>query len=334
VTVDEVREIVIVGSGPAGLTAAIYTARANLHPLMLEGEPSSTSDQPGGQLMLTTDVENYPGFVEGIMGPDLMGRFRAQAERFGAEIVTSKATRVDLSRRPFRVWAPNPSTGVETEVRARSLIVATGARALMLDLESEKRLLGYGVSTCATCDGFFFRDQAIAVVGGGDSAMEEAIFLTKFAESVTIVHRRKALRASKILQDRAFRNPKIRFKWDSVVTDVLGGTKVEGVRLRNTVSGEESVMPVSGLFVAIGHVPNTDLFAGQLDMDANGYLLTHDGTRTNVDGVFACGDVQDHVYRQAVTAAGTGCMAAIDAERWLEAHHEAPQDMLRTPTEW
>jgi thioredoxin reductase (NADPH) len=331
---DEVREIVIVGSGPAGLTAAIYTARANLRPLMFEGEPSSTSDQPGGQLMLTTDVENYPGFVDGIMGPDLMGRFRAQAERFGAEIVTSKATRVDLGSRPFRVWTVEPSTGREVEVRARAVIVATGARSLMLDLESERRLLGYGVSTCATCDGFFFRGRTIAVVGGGDSALEEAIFLTKFADTVTIIHRRKDLRASKIMQDRAFRNPKIRFQWDSVVTEVLGDTKVEGVRLRNTVSGEESVLAVAGLFVAIGHAPNTDVFAGQLAMDANGYLLTHDGTHTSVDGVFACGDVQDHVYRQAITAAGSGCMAAIDAERWLEAHHEAPPDMVMTPTEW
>jgi thioredoxin reductase (NADPH) len=331
---EEVREVVIVGSGPAGLTAAIYAARANLRPLVVEGEPSSTSDQPGGQLMLTTDVENYPGFVDGIMGPDLMGRFRAQAERFGATYLSTKATRVDLSSRPFRVWAPDPSTGVEREIQSHALIVSTGARSLMLDLESESRLLGYGVSTCATCDGFFFRGQPIAVVGGGDSALEEAIFLTKFAESVAVIHRRKELRASKIMQDRAFRNPKIRFIWDSVVTEVLGDTKVEAVRLRNIVSEEITVQPVSGLFVAIGHVPNTDLFAGQLDMDENGYLITHDGSRTNVDGVFACGDVQDHVYRQAITAAGSGCMAAIDAERWLEAHGEAPADLIETPTEW
>jgi thioredoxin reductase (NADPH) len=331
---EEVREVVIVGSGPAGLTAAIYTARANLRPLVVEGEPSSTSDQPGGQLMLTTDVENYPGFVDGIMGPDLMGRFRAQAERFGAHSLTSKATRVDLSSRPFRVWAPDPSTGVEQEIQSRAVIVSTGARSLMLDLESEKRLLGYGVSTCATCDGFFFRGQPIVVVGGGDSALEEAIFLTKFADSVTVIHRRKELRASKIMQDRAFRNPKIRFIWDSVVTDVLGDTKVEAVRIRNVVSEESSVLPVSGLFVAIGHIPNTDLFAGQLDMDENGYLTTHDGSRTNVEGVFACGDVQDHVYRQAVTAAGSGCMAAIDAERWLEAQGEAPPDLIETTTDW
>jgi thioredoxin reductase (NADPH) len=331
---EEIREVVIVGSGPAGLTAAIYTARANLRPLVVEGEPSSSSDQPGGQLMLTTDVENYPGFVDGIMGPDLMGRFRAQAERFGAAYMTSKATRVDLTSRPFRVWAPDPSSGVEQEIQSRAVIVSTGARSLMLDLESEKRLLGYGVSTCATCDGFFFRGQPIAVVGGGDSALEEAIFLTKFADSVTVIHRRKELRASKIMQDRAFKNPKIRFIWDTVVTEVLGDVKVEGVRVSNVVTEEGTVMPVSGLFVAIGHVPNTDLFAGQLDMDENGYLTTHDGSRTNIEGVFACGDVQDHRYRQAVTAAGSGCMAAIDAERWLEAQGEAPADLVETTTDW
>jgi thioredoxin reductase (NADPH) len=223
---------------------------------------------------------------------------------------------------------------VEQEIQSRAVIVSTGARSLMLDLESEKRLLGYGVSTCATCDGFFFRGQPIVVVGGGDSALEEAIFLTKFADSVTVIHRRKELRASKIMQDRAFRNPKIRFIWDTVVTDVLGDTKVEAVRIRNVVSEESSVLPVSGLFVAIGHIPNTDLFAGQLDMDENGYLTTHDGSRTNVEGVFACGDVQDHVYRQAVTAAGSGCMAAIDAERWLEAQGEAPPDLIETTTDW
>jgi thioredoxin reductase (NADPH) len=328
-----VREVIIIGSGPAGLTAAIYTARANLRPLVIEGEPSSTSDQPGGQLMLTTDVENYPGFVDGIMGPDLMGRFRAQAERFGAEYLTEKATRVDLSQRPFRVWTTGHD-GNEVEYRAHSVIVATGARALMLDLESESRLLGHGLSTCATCDGFFFRGQHIAVVGGGDSAVEEAIFLTKFAETVTLIHRRKELRASKILQDRAFKNPKIRFQWDSVVTDVLGDSKVEGVRIRNVLTDEESVLDVSGLFVAIGHVPNTDLFRGQLALDANGYLHTHEGSLTEVEGVFACGDAQDHVYRQAITAAGSGCMAAIDAERWLEAHAEAPPDIAETQTNW
>jgi thioredoxin reductase (NADPH) len=332
--VDEDREVVILGSGPAGLTAAIYAARANLRPLVIEGQPSSNSDQPGGQLMLTTDVENYPGFVDGIMGPDLMGRFRAQAERFGAEYLTSKATRVDLSSRPFRIWAPDPSTGEDREILTRSVIVSTGARSLMLGLESEKRLLGYGVSTCATCDGFFFRGQPIAVVGGGDSAIEEAIFLTKFADSVALIHRRKDLRASKFMQDRAFRNPKIRFIWDTVVTDILGDNKVEGIALRNVVSDERTVMPVSGLFVAIGHEPNTDLFAGQLDMDENGYLITHDGSRTNIEGVFACGDVQDHIYRQAITAAGSGCMAAIDTERWLESHGDAPADLIPTPTEW
>jgi len=328
------RDIIIIGSGPAGLTAAIYSARANLRPLVIEGFPSSTSDQPGGQLMLTTDVENYPGFVDGIMGPDLMGRLRAQAERFGAEYLTSKVSRVDLSARPFRVWAPDPATGEELEFTAKAVIVSTGARSLMLGIESERRLMGYGVSTCATCDGFFFRGAHIAVVGGGDSALEEAIFLTKFADSVTVIHRRKELRASKIMQDRAFKNPKVKFIWDSIVSDVVGDNKVEGVVVRNVVTDEETELPVSGLFVAIGHVPNTDIFKGRLDMDENGYLITHDGSRTNIEGVFACGDVQDHVYRQAITAAGSGCMAAIDSERWLEAHGEAPATLQETPTEW
>jgi thioredoxin reductase (NADPH) len=319
-----VRDVIIIGSGPAGLTAAIYSARANLAPLVIEGEPSSTSDQPGGQLMLTSEIENFPGFVEGLAGPELMANMRSQAARFGAEYLTTKVTRVDLSSRPFRVWAPDPSTGKEVEHLARSVIVSTGARSLMLGLEAEQRLLSRGVSTCATCDGFFFRGQEIAVIGGGDSALEEAIFLTKFGESVTVIHRRKELRASKIMQDRAFKNPKIRFIWDSVVTDIVGEGKVEGVHLRNTVTGETSFLPVQGLFVAIGHAPNTDLFGGQLDMDDAGYLLTAVGsTATSVPGVFACGDVQDHVYRQAVTAAGTGCMAAIDAERWLEANPAA-----------
>jgi len=307
-----------VGSGPAGLTAAIYTARANLHPLVIEGEPSSDSDQPGGQLMLTTEVENYPGFEDGIMGPELMARFRGQAARFGAGYLTAKASRVDFSARPFGIWVGDPETP-EPTYRARSVIVATGARSLMLGLPSEARLLGHGVSTCATCDGFFFRGQHIAVVGGGDSAMEEATFLTKFGERVTVIHRRKELRASKIMQDRAFRNPRIDFMWDAQVSDVLGERSVEGVRIKNVATAEESTLPVTGLFVAIGHAPNTDLFRGQLDMDENGYLVTHGGARTNVEGVFACGDVQDHVYRQAVTAAGSGCMAAIDAERWLDA---------------
>jgi len=331
---DQVRDVIIVGSGPAGLTAAIYTARANLRPLVIEGQPSSTSDQPGGQLMLTTDVENYPGFVDGIMGPDLMGRFRAQAERFGAQFLTSKVTRCDFSSRPFRVWAPDPSTGEEQEFASHAVIVSTGARSLGLGLESERRLMGYGVSTCATCDGFFFRGRDIAVVGGGDSALEEATFLTKFADTVTLIHRRKELRASKIMQDRAFKNPKIRFLWDTIVVDVTGTTKVESLKLRNVVTEEETELPVAGLFVAIGHVPNTDLFAGQLDRDDNGYLITHDGSRTNIEGVFACGDVQDHVYRQAITASGSGCMAAIDSERWLEAQGEAPAAINETPTEW
>ena len=324
-----VRDVIIIGSGPAGLTAAIYTARANLKPLLLEGEPSSSGDQPGGQLMLTTEVENYPGFVDGIQGPDLMAAFRAQAARFGAELVTAKVTRVDFSSRPFGVWVG------EEEYRARSVIISTGARSLMLNLPNEQRLLGYGVSTCATCDGFFFRDEEIAVVGGGDSALEEALFLTKFASKVYVIHRRKELRASKIMQDRAFRNDKIEFVWDSVVTDVLGDTAVEGVAVRNVASGEETTLPIAGLFVAIGHVPNTSIFEGQLDMDDRGYLLPRDrSSYTNVDGVFASGDVQDSVYRQAVTAAGSGCMAAIDAERWLETQHVASPDHAETPSNW
>ncbi|MCU1354002.1 MAG: thioredoxin reductase [Acidimicrobiales bacterium] len=321
-TTSDVQKVLIIGSGPAGLTAAVYAARASLAPLMLEGEPSSTSDQPGGQLMLTTEVENYPGFPEGIMGPDLMMRFREQAVRFGTHIETVKATRVDFSERPFKVWTGDPEAP-EPTYRAESIIVSTGAQALMLGLEDEQRLLGHGVSTCATCDGFFFRGQDIAVVGGGDSAVEEATFLTKFADSVSLVHRRDELRASKIMQERAYANPKIRFVWDSTVDQVHGDTKVENVTLRNLKTGDTSKLDVTGLFVAIGHRPNTDLFVGQLDMDEAGYIVTHDGSRTNVDGVFACGDVQDHVYRQAITAAGSGCMAAIDAERWLEAqaHH-------------
>ncbi len=324
----DVRDVIIIGSGPAGLTAAVYTARANLRPLVIEGEPSSSSDQPGGQLMLTTEVENYPGFVDGVMGPELMAYFRAQAARFGTEYLTAKVSRVDLSERPFTVWVG------DHEHRSRSVIVATGARALSLGLPNEQRLMGHGVSTCATCDGFFFRGTEIAVVGGGDSALEEAIFLTKFADKVSVIHRRKELRASKIMQERAFKNDKIHFVWDSVVTDVLGDGMVSGVRVRNVVSGEETSIPVAGVFVAIGHVPNTTLFQGQLDMDSTGYLLTQDGsTRTNVEGVFACGDVQDRTYRQAVTAAGSGCMAAIDAERWLESQpHES--EIVQTPTEW
>ncbi|MGA3214451.1 MAG: thioredoxin-disulfide reductase [Acidimicrobiales bacterium] len=310
------REVVILGSGPAGLTAAIYAARADLRPLVLEGEPSSTSDQPGGQLMLTTEVENFPGFTHGVLGPELMVSMRAQAERFGAEIVTERAFRVDLSAAPIAVWTGDTQAS-EPAVKAKSLIIATGARSLMLGIDNEARLLGYGVSTCATCDGFFFRGKQIVVVGGGDSALEEALFLTKFGDNVTVVHRRKELRASKIMQDRAFTNDKITFRWDSVVTDVLGAERVTGVRVKDVNTGEESDLAAEGVFVAIGHAPNTDLFARQLELDEAGYLVTHDGTKTSVPGVFACGDVQDHTYRQAVTGAGSGCMAAIDVERYL-----------------
>ena len=309
------RHVIIIGSGPAGLTAAVYAARANLNPLVIEGEVSSTGDQPGGQLMTTTEVENFPGFPDGIMGPDLMMRFRDQATRFGAECQTAKVTRVDFSQPPFGVWVG------EEEYRAESVIVATGAQAVMLGLEAESRLLGHGLSTCATCDGFFFRGCEIGVVGGGDSALEEALFLTKFGSKVTVIHRRDTLRASKIMQDRAMANDKIEFLWDTVVTDLEGDTKLSGVQVMNVKTRAASTLPVDGLFVAIGHTPNTDLFKGQLDMDDGGYLLTHDGSRTSIEGVFACGDVQDHVYKQAITAAGSGCMAAIDAERWLEARH-------------
>jgi len=307
------RNVIIIGSGPAGLTAAVYTARANLEPLVIEGEPSSTSDQPGGQLMLTTDIENFPGFPTAISGPELMTNMREQAARFGAEYLTEKVMSIDFSERPFKVNVR------DTVYTADAIIVATGARSIMLGLDAEARLLSHGLSTCATCDGFFFRGQEIAVVGGGDSAMEEATFLTKFATKVTIIHRRDTLRASKIMQDRAFANPKIEFLWNHTVVDLLGEDRLVGARVQNTVSGEESVLDVTGLFVAIGHSPNTDLFKGVLDMDENGYVVTQSGsTWTNVEGVFACGDVQDHTYRQAITAAGSGCMAAIDAERWLE----------------
>ena len=316
------RKVVIIGSGPAGLTAALYAARAQLEPLVVEGEPSSTSDQPGGQLMLTTEVENYPGFVDGVMGPELMGIMRAQAERFDAQLRPGKVNRLGLGLWPFEVWVGDPAAG-EPTVLADTVIVATGARSLMLGVDNEDRLLGYGVSTCATCDGFFFREQHIAVVGGGDSAMEEALFLTRFASKVTVVHRRDELRASKIMQERAFANPKIEFAWSSTVTDVLGDTKVSGVRLCDTVTGERRELDVTGLFVAIGHEPNSSLVNGQLQLEDNGYVKTFDGTtRTSMEGVFACGDVQDHVYRQAVTSAGSGCMAAMDAERWLEARGE------------
>ena len=309
------HQVVIIGSGPAGLTAAIYTARANLSPLVIEGEPSSTSDQPGGQLMLTTEVENFPGFPEGIMGPELMMRCREQAARFGAEFLTAKATAVDFSERPFKVWVRDD---LHT---ADSIIVSTGAQSLMLGLEAEQRLLGHGLSTCATCDGFFFRGQEIAVVGGGDSAIEEASFLTKFASKVHLLVRRNELRASKIMQERAHANEKIEIMWNTVVDDLVGTDKLEGAIIRDTQTGATSTLPVTGLFVAIGHRPNTDLFKGVLDMEDNGYLITQAGSSyTNIDGVFACGDVQDHTYRQAITAAGSGCMAAIDCERWLEAH--------------
>ena len=314
-------EVAIVGSGPAGLTAAIYAARANLHPVVLEGEPSSTSDQPGGQLMLTTDVENYPGFPEGVMGPELMQRFRDQAVRFGAQIHTVKASRVDFSKPPYGIWIGDPDAD-EPALRARTVIVSTGAQSIMLGLDREVELVGHGLSTCATCDGFFFRDQHIAVVGGGDSAMEEATFLTRFASRVTIIHRRDALRASKIMQQRAFDNERIDFMWNSVVEEYLGESTLAGLRIRDTKTGETSILDVTGCFIAIGHRPNTDLFVGQLKMKENGYLITEpNSTRTVVEGVFACGDVQDDYYRQAVTAAGTGCMAAIEAERYLESLH-------------
>jgi thioredoxin reductase (NADPH) len=308
----------IAGSGPAGLTAAVYTARAQLSPVVVEGEPSSTSDQPGGQLMLTTEVENYPGFPDGVLGPELMTAMRSQAARFGATIVTAKVTKVHLESSPFAVWTADPSAQ-DPDYEAETLIIATGAQALMLGVPGEDRLVGYGVSTCATCDGFFFRNQHIAVVGGGDSALEEALFLTRFASKVTVVHRRDRLRASRIMQDRAFSNPVIEFAWTQQVAEVLGDAKVTGVRLRHSVTREEQVLPVTGVFVAIGHRPNTSVFSGQVELDGQGYVVTRNGTATNVAGVFACGDVQDDTYRQAVTAAGSGCMAAIDAERWLEA---------------
>jgi len=319
----DVRDVIIVGSGPAGLTAAIYAARANLAPLVIEGEPSSTSDQPGGQLMLTTEVENYPGFPEGVMGPELMVRFREQALRFGADVRTEKVSRVDVAAQPFGVWVGDPDAA-EPTYQARALIISTGAQSLMLGLPDEGRLIGHGVSTCATCDGFFFRDHEIAVVGGGDSAIEEATFLTKFASKVTLLVRRDQLRASKIMQERAFSNPKIEIRWNTVVTEIVGDTKLDHIVVQDVLTGESSPLPVTGLFVAIGHKPNTDLVKGQLELEDNGYLITGQwggASTTNVEGVFACGDVQDHTYRQAITAAGSGCQAAIDAERWLEAQH-------------
>lgn len=315
------HKVVIIGSGPAGLTAAIYTARANLEPLLLEGEPSSTSDQPGGQLMLTTEVENFPGFPEGVMGPELMENFRAQAIRFGTDARQEKVSKVDFSQRPFKIWVGDPEAPEPTYL-AQSVIVSTGARSLMLNLERERELIGHGVSTCATCDGFFFRDHHIAVVGGGDSAVEEASFLSKFAAKVTLIHRRDELRASKIMQDRALANPKIEMAWNCEVVEIHGDTKLAGVTLKDTTTGETRELDVTGLFVAIGHRPNSDLFADILDRDENGYLITGPGSYTNIEGVFACGDVQDHTYRQAITASGSGCMAAIDAERWLEAQED------------
>jgi thioredoxin reductase (NADPH) len=316
--VTERVKVAIVGSGPAGLTAAIYAARAQLAPVVLEGEPSSTSDQPGGQLMLTTEVENYPGFIDAILGPDLMGRMRAQALRFGADLRVAKVVRAELSATPFSLWVGGRD---EPDLVADAVILASGARALPLAVPGESRLLGHGLSTCATCDGFFFRGQEIAVIGGGDSAIEEALFLTRFATKVTIVHRRDELRASRIMQQRAFDHDKIELRWNTVVTEILGDAAVTGVAVRDTQTGETGTLAVTGVFVAIGHEPNTALVKGQLDLDEAGYVVTSEGTRTSVDGVFAAGDVQDRAYRQAVTAAGSGCMAAIDAERWLAHPH-------------
>jgi thioredoxin reductase (NADPH) len=303
------RQVIIIGSGPAGLTAALYAARANLSPLLIEGL------EAGGQLMLTTMVENWPGFRDGIMGPDLMSEMRVQAERFGTKVLQGNVKAVDLRKRPFTITLSDGQT-----LTTEALIVATGASARWLEIGSDRKLSGHGVSTCATCDGYFFRGKPIAVIGGGDSAMEEAIYLTKFASKVTVVHRRDSLRASKIMQDKAFANPKIEFIWDSEVADVLdvGKGEVTGVVVRNLKTGAQHTLPLDGVFIAIGHTPNTALFKGQLELDDNGYINTHAGTKTNIPGVFAAGDVQDHVYRQAVTAAGSGCMAAIDAERYLE----------------
>lgn len=306
-----VYDVLILGSGPAGLTAAVYTARANLAPLLIDGS------QPGGQLTLTTDVENFPGFPKGIMGPQLIQDMRAQAERFGTSFRHGHVTKVDLQSRPFRITVDEEDT-----IETNTLIIATGASANLLGLPSESRLMGHGVSTCATCDGFFFRGKDIAVVGGGDSAVEEATFLTKFASKVTLVHRRDKLRASKIMQDRAMNNPKIAFQWNSTLEEVLGDEVVTGIRLRNTQTHQMEDIPLAGVFIAIGHTPNTGLFKGQLDMDEHGYIRTQPfRSHTNVLGVFAAGDVQDSRYRQAITAAGSGCMAAIDAERYLEASH-------------
>ena len=310
----EVENVIIIGSGPAGLTAAIYASRANLSPFMIEGE------EVGGQLMTTTDVENYPGFPDGIMGPDLMDVMKKQAKRFGTRFLAKNVTKVDFSSRPFKVWVGDQL------FQSKAVIISTGASAKYLGLDNERRLLGRGVSACATCDGAFFRDQNVAVVGGGDTAMEEANFLTRFAKKVWVIHRRDSFRASKIMADRVLKNPKVEVLWNSALEDVLGDDQVKSIKVKNTQSGEVQEMPMDGVFIAIGHKPNTDLFKGQLDMNEVGYLKTKSGsTYTNVEGVFASGDVQDHVYRQAVTAAGTGCMAAIDCERWLEnqEHHDS-----------
>jgi thioredoxin reductase (NADPH) len=307
----DIQNVIILGSGPAGLTAAIYAARANLRPLLIEGA------QAGGQLMITTDVENYPGFPKGIQGPEMILEMKKQAERFETRFLSGDVTAVDLSRRPFAI-----TLDAETTWQAQTVIIATGARAKLLGLPSEARLMGHGVSACATCDGFFFRDKEVFVVGGGDTAVEEAAFLTRFATRVTLVHRRDKLRASKIMQDRALRNPKISFLWDTAVADILGGDHVEAVSFENLKSGAITQQRADGIFIAIGHEPNTPLFKGQLPLDERGYIVPTPGsTRTPIAGVFACGDVQDPTYRQAVTAAGTGCMAAIDAERFLESEH-------------
>lgn len=342
-----IHDIVIIGAGPAGLTAAIYAARANLHPLVLEGEAGFGSEQPGGQLMLTTDVENYPAFPNGVLGPDLMVKFRTQALKFGATINTVKASKVDFTASPHKIWIDSDAdnwtennadndTNSDTEHHAENntethkpqtpptylshaVIIATGARSLLLQLDREIDLIGSGISTCATCDGFFFREREIAVVGGGDSAMEEAIFLTRFASKVTVIHRRDELRASKIMQERALNNNKINFIWNTVVEQYLGEPSLSGLKLRNVITDEVSLLKVSGCFIAIGHKPNTDMFKGQLQMKDNGYLITQPGsTKTSIAGIFACGDVQDDRYRQAITAAGSGCQAAMDAESYIE----------------